>query len=99
MKLRSKFKILNLSLILTSINALNILGIVPFGSNSHFAIGNSIIKTLHRSGHNVTIMSPYRQKEKLENFQEVDVSSVLEKFRKGKNDEFNQMFLKISENH
>lgn len=64
------------------IDSLNILGILPFTSNSHFNIGYAIIKTLYEAGHNVTVISAYPRKQKMENFTDIDGSSILEVFKK-----------------
>jgi glucuronosyltransferase len=66
-----------------SISGLKVLGVVPFGSTSHFKIGHSIVKTLANAGHDVTVISPYPQHNKIKNYRDVDCSSVLEKFKKG----------------
>jgi hypothetical protein len=60
-----------------------VLGILPFGSNSHFAIGNSILKNLHKAGHEVTVISPYPQKKQLEKYRDISTADMLEKQRKG----------------
>lgn len=72
-----------LSTFLLSTDGLKILGVMPFGSTSHFAIGHGILKSLLKAGHEVTVISPYPQKKKLENYRDVDVSSMLEGFKKG----------------
>lgn len=77
------FLILSLSFIFDSIAGLKILGILPFPSNSHFNIGYAIVKTLHEAGHNVTVMSPYPRPQKLENFTDIDGSSILDSYKDG----------------
>jgi glucuronosyltransferase len=67
-----------------SIDGLKVLGVLPFISKSHFAIGNSILNCLVKVGHEVTVISPYPLKKKLENYHDVDVSSVLAQLQKGK---------------
>lgn len=66
------------------IEGYKVLGILPFMSNSHFAIGQSIVKTLHKAGHEVTVISPYPQKTPLTNFTDVSIADALEKAMKGK---------------
>lgn len=70
------------SLIL-QIDGFKVLGILPFGSNSHFAIGNSIVKALHKAGHDITVISPYPQKKPLKNYRDVSTVDILEKYKKG----------------
>lgn len=67
----------------SSIDNLQILGILPFTSTSHFNIGSSIIKALNEAGHSVTVMSPYPRKHTKENYTDIDGSSILEGFKKG----------------
>jgi glucuronosyltransferase len=71
------------SALLVSINGFKVLGILPFGSNSHFAIGQGILKSLSKAGHEVTVISPYPQKKPVQNWHDVDASSVLKKFQEG----------------
>lgn len=79
-------------LFLFQVDGLKVLGVVPFGSSSHFAIGSSILKTLAKADHEVTVISPYLQKKPLKNYRDVDASSVLDLFEKGeKSSEFNTL--------
>lgn len=66
------------------IDGLKVLGILPFGSNSHFAIGQAIVKSLHTAGHKVTVISPYPQKKPLERWSDIATEEILKKFQKGK---------------
>lgn len=52
-----------------------ILGILPFETKSHFAIGESIMKALAEFFHNVTVVSPYPQNQELHFFKDVSISS------------------------
>lgn len=73
-----------LSLINFEADGLKVLGILPFGSTSHFTIGSSILKTLAKADHEVTVISPYPLKKPLKNYRDIDASSVLDLFQKGK---------------
>ena len=53
-------------------------------STSHFSIGYSIIKSLHKVGHEVTVISPYPQKKPLENYRDISTKDILDKHEKGK---------------
>lgn len=64
-------------------NGLKILGIIPFPSKSHFAIGNSIIMSLLDAGHDVTVLSPYPDKTARKNYRQVDASKILDIFESG----------------
>lgn len=67
----------------TVAHSLKILGVLPFGSNSHFAIGHSIVESLLKAGHEVTVISPYPQKMPVVNYTDIDMSSLLEDFKRG----------------
>lgn len=73
------------SSIVTLIQGFKVLGILPFGSKSHFAIGHSIVESLLNAGHSVTVISPYPQKKPIKNYTDIDVSPMLEAFKNGKN--------------
>lgn len=62
-------------------SSLRILGILPFGSKSHFAIGHSILKTLKEAGHKLTVISPFPEKKSSNNYHDVNISRILERFQ------------------
>ena len=68
---------------LTLANAYKILGVFPMQSKSHFAIGNSVMKSLVVEGHEVTIISPYPSKKPQPNIRDISISDLLEDFQKG----------------
>lgn len=78
------FVVAVLSINYNQVNGLKVLGIIPFPSKSHFAIGNGIIESLVDAGHEVTVMSPYPQRKNRPNYNEIDVSKILEIFESGK---------------
>ncbi|CAG9806952.1 unnamed protein product [Chironomus riparius] len=73
-------KVLSFLLILISCSnystSYQILGILPFETKSHFAIGESIMKTLAEFFHNVTVVSPYPQNQELHFFKDVSIASA-----------------------
>lgn len=71
---------------LSFIEGYKVLGILPFMSNSHFAIGNSILKTLHKAGNEVTVISPYPQKTPLKNFTDISLADILEQYKEGRDE-------------
>ncbi|KAG5670630.1 hypothetical protein PVAND_000878 [Polypedilum vanderplanki] len=76
---------LSLALIVVFINGIfgfKVLGILPFGSKSHFAIGHAILKSLAEAGHNVTSISPYPLKEPMENYKDISTEDYVEVFFK-----------------
>lgn len=68
---------------LTLANAYKILGVFPMQSKSHFAIGNSVMKSVVDAGHEVTMISPYPSKKPQANFRDISIVELLEVFQKG----------------
>lgn len=69
-----------------SLNAktIEVLGVLPFDSRSHFVIGETIMKSLAEFFHNVTVISPRPQKEELHFFKDVSIADGDFKFENGK---------------
>ena len=84
MRFNIYFVVAALSTIFIQVNGLKVLGIIPFASKSHYALGNGIMESLLDAGHEVTVMSPYPQKANRKNYHEIDVSKILEIFESGK---------------
>lgn len=72
-----------LSVLFLQSDALRILGIFPFPSKSHFAVGNGLIESLAEAGHDITVLSPYPKKSDRKNHRYIDASKVLEVFENG----------------
>lgn len=66
------------------VDGFKVLGVLPFGSNSHFAIGHAIMTNLIKAGHEVTVISMYPQKKPVENYRDINVKDILDKREKGK---------------
>lgn len=60
------------------VNTANILAIFPMPSVSHQILGDELVKALIKKGHHVTMASPYKMKEKLENYTEVVFEGMVE---------------------
>ncbi|CAO1424243.1 unnamed protein product [Diamesa tonsa] len=73
---------------LTLANAYKILGVFPMQSKSHFAIGNSVMKSLVDAGHEVTIISPYPSKKPQPNVRDISIAELLDDFQKDGHDPF-----------
>ncbi|KAG5670629.1 hypothetical protein PVAND_000877 [Polypedilum vanderplanki] len=76
---------LSIALILLFVNGIlgfKVLGIIPFGSKSHFAIGHSILKSLAEAGHEVTAISPYPLKKPMKNYKDISTEDYIEFFFK-----------------
>ncbi|KAK4877582.1 hypothetical protein RN001_010088 [Aquatica leii] len=61
-----------------------ILGVYPFPSYSHYKLGDSIFKELAKRGHEVTVISPYKEKHLPHNFKQVLVEDLIEKSKEMK---------------
>lgn len=72
-----------LFLLFVSIDGLKILGVIPFASKSHHNIGSSIVKTLAKAGHDVTLISGYPSKNPEPNFKDIKVAKIHEIFESG----------------
>lgn len=64
-------------------NGFKVLGVLPFASKSHFAIGHGVVESLLEAGNEVTVISPYPQKNPIKNYTDIDTSSFLIDFKKG----------------
>lgn len=78
-----QFGFLIFSLQLINISGLKILGILPFGVKSHWAVGHSIIKALVDAGHEATVVSPFPLKTPIENYKEINITDILKAFDTG----------------
>lgn len=63
----------------------NILAIFHIPSQSHHILGSALLKTLAKQGHNVTMISPFPFKEKIENYTDIELKGFLQ-FKQGKCD-------------
>lgn len=81
--MKSFCRIFTLLALIALIDGFKVLGVLPFGSKSHFAIGNGIVKTLHKAGHDVTVISPYPLKKPLERYRDVSTKELLDAYAKG----------------
>lgn len=70
-------------LAIVKIDGLKVLTIAPFSAKSHFAIANAISKTLHKAGHNVTMLSPFPLKKPLQNHTDISLAKTMEELEKG----------------
>lgn len=76
------FKVLVFCAWLTLAKSYKILGVFPLPSKSHFAIGNSVMKSLVDEGHDVTIISPFPNKKPQPNIRDISMVDVLDGFFK-----------------
>lgn len=72
-----------LSCLISSNHGFKVLGVLPFGSKSHFAIGSSIINSLHENGHEVTVISPFPKKAPVPKYKDISLADIMERYEKG----------------
>lgn len=65
------------------IDGLKVLTIAPFSAKSHFAIASAIAKTLHKAGHDITMLSPFPLKRQLQNYTDISIAKTMEELDKG----------------
>lgn len=53
---------------------------LPFASNSHYIIGNSIVKDYLEVGHEVTVISPFPNKEENPNRTDIVIDEIKDAF-------------------
>lgn len=63
--------------------AYKILGIFPFGSKSHYTIGEATMKALNEAGHEVTMISFYELKKPLANYNQIRIEDLNKKLGRG----------------
>lgn len=79
--------LLLLAVLVNFSSSFKVISFVPFESKSHFAIGNSISKSLLKGGHDVTVVCPYPQKVPEDAYRKityVNIEGVIAEFKKRK---------------
>lgn len=56
------FLVLILAIVVNNVQSAKILGIFPMSSRSHYILGSSLLKGLAEHGHEVTMISPFEEK-------------------------------------
>lgn len=64
--------------------AYKILGVFPIASKSNYNIGLNLLKGLAKEGHDVTMISPFKEKHPIPNYKEVVLENSWVASRKGK---------------
>ncbi|CAO1423125.1 unnamed protein product [Diamesa serratosioi] len=70
--------VLLFSVWLSTTSSYKILGIFPFGSKSHFAIGKGVMKSLFDAGHEITMVSPYPRNIKIHNWRDISLMTEVQ---------------------
>lgn len=63
---------------ISNVDGLKILALFPTFGKSHWLQGSAIAKTLAKAGHEVTVVSIYTHKKKIENYREIELTGVFE---------------------
>lgn len=58
-----------------------ILGVFPFTAYSHYILGNRFFTALAEKGHDVTIITPYREKSPPKNYREIYLDGAVAKMQ------------------
>jgi glucuronosyltransferase len=74
---------------ISSICGFKVLGVFPYFSKSHFAIGSAIVESLHEAGHDITVISPFPKKNKVPRYHDISVVDFYEKNDEGLYSNFN----------
>lgn len=64
--------------------AYKILGILPTASKSHYYIGHNLLKGLAEEGHDITVITPFKEKDPIPNYKEVFLENSWIRSRQGK---------------
>lgn len=66
-----------------NVNAYRILAIFPHVSRSHYIVGESLMKGLAAKGHEVTMISPYKQSKPIKNYRDIHLEHTVSDAKKG----------------
>ena len=69
MNLLLKFSVL--CVLYQIVSSYKFLAVLPVTSRSHYYIGHNLMKGLAEEGHEVTVISPFKQNKPIDNYKEV----------------------------
>lgn len=75
---------LMLCILFHTLFAYKFLGVLPIASKSHYYIGHNLLKGLAEEGHDVTVISPFKEKTSIPNYKEVFLEHSWIESRRGK---------------
>lgn len=64
------------------VNSYKVLTIFPMISRSHYIVGQALAKGLVAEGHEVTMISPFKEKQPIQNYHEVVLDGLAENMLK-----------------
>lgn len=77
------FQVLLLCILYQNVSSYRILAVLPAPSKSHYYIGQSLMQALAESGdHDVTVISPFKEKNPIANYTEVFLENSWTESRK-----------------
>ncbi|KAF2905637.1 hypothetical protein ILUMI_00539, partial [Ignelater luminosus] len=76
--------------ILCTVNSSKILGVFHMPAYSHYQLGDRLLKELAARGHEVTVITPYAEKNPVKNFKQVVLTGAIEKLQPTKDKLFEQ---------
>lgn len=78
MKLLNCNLVLVICCLLANVSSYKILGVFPFAASSHYIVGSALMKGLAEKGHDVTIISAYKEQSPIKNFKTIPIPEALE---------------------
>lgn len=82
-----------LVLLWTSVNSYKILVALPTTFKSHYQFGSEISKALAAEGHEVTVISPFKQAKPLPNYDEVHLEHTVQATKNSKSTQINANYI------
>lgn len=67
-------------LLVTVANGARIFSIVPMFGQSHWNVMDAVLQTLVHAGHNITVVTPFVNKEKITNYTQVSIAFFSDKY-------------------
>lgn len=65
------FHVFLLCILYQNVNSYRILAVLPAPSKSHYYVGQSLMRGLAENGHDVPVISPFKEKNPMANYTEV----------------------------
>ncbi|KAF5289140.1 hypothetical protein FQR65_LT02030 [Abscondita terminalis] len=65
--------------VISTVENAKILGVFPYISYSNYLLGDTIFKELLKKGHEITVITPFKEKNPMKNYSQISVESLLEK--------------------
>lgn len=59
-------------------NGFKILGVLPTTAKSHYITGSGLMKALAAAGHEVTVISHFRESKPIKNYREIVIDGLFE---------------------